>query len=78
MIETNAEWIKRTRRTVTKGRRNLIAEFEEKHQVRVDKAVRMMKDQQASNYEVMRECGFAQHVVRRIRKQRVEMTDHPF
>ena len=78
MVETKSEWIERTKHTVTKGRRNLIAEFEEKHRERIDKAVRMMKDQQSSNYEVMRECGFAQHVVRRIRKQRVEMTDHPF
>lgn len=57
---------------------NLKAEFEEKNKDRIDKAVRLMKDHQASNYEVMRECGLAQHVVRRIRKQRVEMTDHPF
>ena len=77
-MENETEWIERTKHTVTKGKRNLIAEFEEKNKDRIDKAVRLMKDNQASNYEVMRECGLAQHVVRRIRKQRVEMTDHPF
>lgn len=77
-MENETEWIERTKHTVTKGRRNLIAEFEEKNKDRIDKAVRLMKDNQASNYKVMRECGLAQHVVRRIRKQRVEMTDHPF
>lgn len=77
-MENETEWIERTKHTVTKGKRNLIAEFEEKNKDRIDKAVRMMKDNQASNYEVMRQCGLAQHVVRRIRKQRVEMTDHPF
>jgi hypothetical protein len=77
-MESEIEWTERTKHTVTKGRRNLIAEFEEKNKDRIDKAVRMMKDNQASNHEVMRVCKFAYHVVRRIRKQRVEMTDHPF
>lgn len=77
-MESETEWTERTKHTVTKGRRNLIAEFEEKNKDRIDKAVRMMTNNQASNYEVMRKCGLAQHVVSRIRKQRVEMTDHPF
>ena len=55
-----------------------LACMEEKNKDRIDKAVALMKNEQASNYEVTRECGLAQHVVRRIRKQRVEMTDHPF
>ena len=77
-MKNETEWSERTKHTVTKGRRNLIAEFEEKNKDRIDTAVRLMKDNQASNYEVMRECKLSQHVVRRIRKQRVEMTDHPF
>jgi len=77
-METETEWIERTRHTVTKGKRNLVAEFEEKNKDRIDKAVWMMADNQASNYEVMRGTGLALHVVRRTRKQRVEMTDHPF
>jgi hypothetical protein len=77
-MENETEWIERTKHTVTKGRRNLVAEFEEKNKDRISKAVRMMKDLQSSNYEVTRECGLSRDVVRRIRKQRVEMTDHPF
>ena len=77
-METEQEWIKRTLHTVTKGKRDLVAEFEEKNKERIDKAVKLMKNEQASNYEVMRQCGFSGHVVKRIRKQRVEMVDHPF
>ena len=77
-MEDETEWIERTKHTVTKGRRNLVAEFEEKNKDRIDKAVALMKNEQASNYEVMRQCGLSGHVVKRIRKQRVEMTDHPF
>ena len=77
-MENETEWIERTKHTVTKGRRNLIAEFEEKNKDRIDEAVKLMKNEQASNYEAMRQCGLSGHVVKRIRKQRVEMVDHPF
>lgn len=77
-MESETEWTERTRHTVTKGKRDLIAEFEEKIKNRIDKAVRMMTDNKASNYKVMRECKFAQHVARRIRKQWVEKVDHIF
>ena len=77
-MENETEWIERTKHTVTKGRRNLIAEFEKKNKDRIDKAVALMKNEQASNYEVMRQCGLSYHVVKRIRKQRIEMADHPF
>lgn len=77
-METEAEWKERTKHKVTKGRRNLVAEFEEKNKDRIDEAVRLMRDENASNYEVIRHVGFSQHVVHRIRKQRVDMVDHPF
>lgn len=77
-METEAEWKERTKHTVTKGRRDLVAEFEEKNKDRIDEAVNLMKNESASNYEVMRQVGFSQHVVKRIRKQRVDMVDHPF
>ena len=77
-METEAEWKERTKHTVTKGRRDLVAEFEEKNKDRIDKAVNLMKNENASNYEVIRRVGFSQHVVKRIRKQRVDMVDHPF
>ena len=77
-METEQEWIERTRHAVTKGKRDLVAEFEEKNKDRIGKAVELMKNEQASNYEVTRQCGLSPHVVKRIRKQRVEMVDHPF
>ena len=77
-METEQEWIERTRHSVTKGKRNLVAEFEEKNKDKINKAVSLMKNEHASNYEVMRQCKLSQHVVKRIRKQRVEFADHPF
>ena len=75
-IETDAEWKERTKHRVTKGKRNLVAEFEEKNKDRIDKAVHLMKNEQASNYEVTRQTGLSHHVVSRVRKQRVEMVCH--
>ena len=77
-METETEWKERTKHRVTKGKRNLVAEFEEKNKDRINKAVKLMKYHSSSNLEVMRECKLALHVVRRIRKQRVEKVDHPF
>ena len=77
-MESESEWKERTKHSVTKGRRNLVAEFEEKNKDRIDKAVEMMGSENASNYEVMRQCGLSQHVVRRIRRKRVEKVDHVF
>lgn len=77
-METEAEHKARTKHRVTKGRRDLVAEFEEKNKDRIDKAVHLIKNENASNYEVMRQVGFSRHVVHRIRKQRVDMVDHPF
>ena len=75
-IETDAEWKERTKYKVTKGRRDLVAEFEWKNKDRIDKAVHLMKNEQASNYEVTRQTGLSHHVVNRVRKQRVEMVCH--
>lgn len=77
-METEAEYKARTKHRVTKGKRNLVAEFEEKNKERIDEAVRLMKEEGASNYEVRRQVGFSQPVVHRIRKQRVDMVDHVF
>ena len=77
-METEDEWKERTKHQVTKGRRDLVAEFEEKNKDRIDKAVNLMKNESASNHEVMRQCGFCLRIVSRIRKQRVDMVDHPF
>ena len=77
-METEQEWIERTRHRVTKGKRNLVAEFESKNKDRIDKSVDLMKNEQASNPEVTRQTGLSHHVVSRVRKQRVEFADHPF
>ena len=77
-MESESEWKERTKHSVTKGRRNLVAEFEEKNKDRIDKAVEMMRNESASNHEVARQCGFSQRVVQRIRRKRVEKVDHVF
>ena len=77
-METEAEWKERTKYKVTKGRRDFVAEFEEKNKDRIDKAIDLMKNEQASNYEVTRQTGLSHHVVSRVRKQRVDIVDHPF
>jgi len=61
---------------VTKGKRDLYAEYEAANKERFDEAYRLMVDENASNYEVSRQCGFGTGTVQRIRRRRVEKVDH--
>ena len=76
--ESFDDWNSRTKHKVTKGKRDLQAEFDEKNKDKINDAVRIMKDEGGSIYEVMRQTGLGQGVARRIRKTRVEKVNHPF
>lgn len=76
--ESFDDWNSRTKHKVTKGKRDLQAEFDEKNKDKINDAVRIMKDEDGSIYEVMRQTGLGQGVARRIRKTLVEKVNHPF
>jgi len=78
VTETPEERAARNKHRVFKGPLNLIQRFEETNKDRIDEAVRMMVEDNASNHEVIKTCHLGSRVVQRIRRTRVEHAEHPF